>query len=137
MAKAVTELERKQQADARRAAHRAHNELVKAILEHLTYRGIMAWNSKTQGQYDPARKVFRKFTGLKGVSDVTALIPSTWVKPFGRTLFVEVKTGVGKLSKEQKDFRDMVTAQGAYYCEAHRLDDVHDALTEIFADKGL
>lgn len=101
----------------------AHSKLVKACLGYLHLSSIPAWPSKTQGQFDPKFGGFRKFVGMKGISDITGLLP-----PTGRGLFVEVKTGISKASKDQKAFRDRVEAAGGLYILARNLDDLADGL---------
>jgi hypothetical protein len=43
----------------------------------------------------------------------------------------EVKTPKGKLSKHQEEFRDNVTYYGAYFIEAHSLDDVQSFIRDL------
>ncbi len=55
--------------------------------------------------------------GLKGEPDIQGLI-----SPDGRCLFIEVKTGNGKLSEDQKTFRRMAEKFGALYIEARSVE---------------
>lgn len=57
--------------------------------------------------------------GLPGAADILGL-----VKPFGRLIAIECKTGSGKLSTEQASFRSMVEHYGGLYIEARGLEDV-------------
>ena len=97
----------------------AHTKLVRAVIEYLGYKGIPAWESKTQGQWDAKRGVYRKFRGKKGVADVTGVMLGT-----GRTIFVECKTGNAKLTMDQLNFRNEVETAHALYIVARNLDDV-------------
>lgn len=80
--------------------------LVRACLQYLSLRGILAWRNNTTGVYDPVRKRFRTFTGMKGVADVLGVLPG------GRLLAVEAKQPRGRLSEEQKVFLDGVNRAG-------------------------
>lgn len=55
--------------------------------------------------------------GLPGAADLTGIIMCV-----GR-LEIEVKTGSGSLSKEQRSFKKMIEEFGGYYIEAHSLED--------------
>jgi hypothetical protein len=57
--------------------------------------------------------------GLPGSSDILGI-----AVPNGRTIAIEVKTGTGRLSPQQKNFRDMILAFGGFYVEARCLEDV-------------
>ncbi len=56
--------------------------------------------------------------GVVGETDIDGIIKG------GRRLAIEVKTGRGKLSKEQESWRDMLIRFGALYIEARSLDQV-------------
>ncbi len=51
----------------------------------------------------------------------------------GRAIFVEIKTPIGRLSPEQRRFRDLVTAKGAVYVVLRSVDEARAWLTEIAA----
>lgn len=55
--------------------------------------------------------------GLPGESDLDGIIA-----PCGRKLSIEVKTGNGKLSREQQNYRAMVEKFGGAYIEARLID---------------
>lgn len=97
--------------------------LVRACIDYLNYRGIFAWRNNTTGVYDPARKTFRSFTGLKGVSDVLGCTSD------GRFVAVECKAKDNTLAPEQIAFLNTIQAKGGIACVAYTLDDVQDALT--------
>lgn len=81
--------------------------LVHACLDLLRLRGVHAWRNNTTGIYDPTRKCFRSFGGLKGVSDILGLIA-----PRGRFLAVECKLPGRKQTPEQLMFEAMVRDAG-------------------------
>lgn len=56
-----------------------------------------------------------------GVADLVVLYE-------GRTLFLEVKTATGRLSKSQVRFRDLALSAGAEYAVVRSIDDVAQAL---------
>src|SRR4051794_4415196 len=107
----------------RRPDTRTSNDLVSACLQFLQLSGIRAWRNNTTGVFDPGRKVFRTFTGRKGVSDILGIIP-----PAGRLLAVECKSGKGKLTAEQRAFLDEIAAAGGVAICARSLDDLRAAL---------
>src|SRR5262249_15385763 len=77
-----------------------------ACLALLRLRGILAWRASTTGVYDPARKCFRSFRGLKGVSDILGVLEG------GGRLAVEVKSATGRLTPDQQWFLDEVNRRG-------------------------
>jgi hypothetical protein len=93
-------------------------DVVRAVLDYLRLRRILSWRSNNTGIYDPARKVFRSFHGLKGVSDVLGVLPRTLCDAaagpvkVGILLAVECKSRSGRLRKEQAAFLDTVRAAG-------------------------
>jgi len=80
--------------------------LVKACLELLHLRGIFAWR-QNQGVIPLPGGGFRRFVGLRGLSDIVGLLP-----PAARVLCVECKMPDGVLSPEQKAFLDRVRQLG-------------------------
>lgn len=105
---------------------RAHKKLVDDIL--VTFGGlpyVRLWQNKTG--------VARSFSdvdaviqyGLKGSTDIIGIAKS------GRFIAIEVKTGTGKLSKEQENFRAMIERFGALYVEARSLEDVQLAFRAL------
>lgn len=55
--------------------------------------------------------------GIKGETDLDGL-----VHPSGRRLSIEVKTGSGRLTKEQLNFKAMIVMFGGIYIEARSVD---------------
>lgn len=96
------------------------------VLDWLNKRGIFAWKCKTQGTYDPIKGVFRslgKFS-LKGISDILGCMPN------GQFLAIEMKTPIGRLSKEQKAFLNKINRQGGKAFVARNVEDVKDGLAK-------
>jgi hypothetical protein len=52
-------------------------DLVRACLGWLALHRVKAWRMNNTGIFDPARKVFRTFHGLAGVSDILGILPRT------------------------------------------------------------
>jgi hypothetical protein len=99
----------------------SETDVVRGCLDLLALRGILAWRNNTTGVYDPSRRVFRKFSGRKGVSDILAVLPG------GRFLAVECKMPGKKPSPEQQSFLDEVTEQGGVGIWVTSLDELqHD-----------
>ena len=48
--------------------------VLKACLQLLQLRGVMAWRNNSTGIYDPAKKRFRSFHGLKGTADILGIV---------------------------------------------------------------
>lgn len=55
--------------------------------------------------------------GIKGEPDLMG-----FTSPRGHLFYIEIKTGSGKLTSEQKKFRDMAIGFGVSYLECHTLD---------------
>jgi hypothetical protein len=84
----------------------SESDTLTACLELLRLRGVLAWRSNNAGVFDPARKCFRSFRGLKGVSDILGILDG------GRLLAVETKSAAGRLSAEQEWFLAEVNRRG-------------------------
>ena len=67
--------------------------------------------------------------GLVGSCDILGICRG------GRFLGIEVKTGSGRLRKEQEAFRDMIQRFGGLYILARSLEDVKKCLQEQLLDK--
>lgn len=66
---------------------------------------------------------------VKGVSDFELVIRD-------RVIFIEMKTPVGSLSDEQKDFRDKVIARGHVYLVCRGLDEFKNLIKSIYGALG-
>lgn len=106
------------------------SDILRVCLQYLGAKGILAWRSNNTGVYDPARKMFRTFHGLKGVSDIVGLLPG------GRFLGVETKTETGKLSEDQKLFIDMVNNNGGLAFVVRSVGQLAAVIEAVLRDDG-
>lgn len=104
----------------------AHSALVNRILLRFSLRpDLTLWKLNTGvGKPLHSDRVVR--FGIKGGTDIIGII-----KPSGRWIAIECKTGSGKLEQDQETFRDVVIAHGALYVEARCLEDVQVALDQL------
>jgi hypothetical protein len=103
-------------------ASNPHTELVNATCDFLLDQGYFVWQNKSTGTFDPYRKYFLKVGyshgRIKGVPDILGVLPD------GRLLAIEIKTGTGKLSPEQREFIRKAEIRGAIAFMARSLEDV-------------
>lgn len=119
-----------------------HSHLVnKAMLEiGMKYPHVRIWKTHTGEAYtmasvqeavgklmkgeihikDFVASLIRISFGQVGQTDLTGIM-----RPNGRAVFIEVKTGTGRLSKQQKAFRDQMMAMGGIHIECRSVDDLH------------
>ena len=88
----------------------SETDLVKACLELLKLRGVMAWRNNTGSAMRGGRQI--RF-GYKGSSDIIGIMPLNSSMP-GSFLAVECKTDKGKLRREQKLFLEAIREAGGY-----------------------
>jgi hypothetical protein len=111
-------------------------DVLRSCLDYLRLRGVFAWRSNTTGVYDPTRKAFRSFRGLRGVSDILGVLPRT-LDVGGRRvtvgvfLSVEVKSARGRLTPEQEAFADAVRKAGGVSLVVRSLKELVDALEAL------
>jgi hypothetical protein len=99
------------------------NEALKALfLGQIDFKNCPTLFDKIKKVMDLMRRI--KF-GQVGQTDLAGII-----KPNGRAVFIEVKTGTGRLSKEQKLFRDMVVSWGCIHIELRSVEDL-EALRSV------
>lgn len=107
------------------------NNLTKAIINFLLYKGHFAFRVNNGAVYDPVKKVFRR-SGKDdpAISDIICTL-----NPNGVTLYVEVKNSATKdsIKKEQKEFADQVTKRGALH---HFAKDYSSFLAWYFNDEN-
>jgi hypothetical protein len=103
--------------------NRAHQTLLNQIKLFLAPFGLV-YSQDTPGlAYDRNGNPFK--AGLKGAADLIAIL-----KPTGRALAVEVKTGTGKLSTAQRNYGLAVERAGGIFVCARSVDDVADRLRQ-------
>jgi VRR-NUC domain len=88
-----------------------HNQVVQAIRQYMEWS--KAWNLKVAGG------MFQR----KGIPDILACWP-----PKGRLVAVEVKTGKGLLTPEQRDEMTALARAGAVVVLASSVDDLEEVL---------
>lgn len=110
------------------------SDLVRACLDWLGLHRIKAWRANNTGVYDPARKVFRSFQGVKGVPDILGILPQTvaladgrWMV-FGNFLGVECKRPGEKPRPEQEVFLKDIQDRGGVGVCVHSLAELEEQL---------
>ncbi len=94
------------------------SDVLSACLDYLHLRGILAWRTNNTGVFDPAKKVFRTFRGLKGVSDILGIVSQEVSLSDGQPLVqgillaVETKKPGNKPSADQAWFLEEVNRRG-------------------------
>lgn len=102
------------------------NNLTKGVKNYIKVKGGFAVRVNTMGVYDPSLKLFRKIAkDDKGVSDVVACYN-------GRAVFVEIKIGSDKESKDQLRFKKNMTEAGAACFVARDMDSFIEEFEEEF-----
>jgi hypothetical protein len=101
-------------------------DLVRACLDWLGLRQIKAWRMNNTGVFDPVKKVYRTFRGLRGVSDILGIVPQTVELDgervtFGNFLAIEVKRPGEALRPDQEEFLREVRARGGIGLCVHSL----------------
>lgn len=94
------------------------SDIQKQIIQWLHLKNVFAWVNKTQGTFDPYKRVFRRNTTKKGISDIIGVLPD------GRFLAIEVKTSTGRVSPEQKEFIETVQKNEGIAFVARNLESV-------------
>lgn len=102
-------------------------EVVRAILDYLAIRQIVAWRNNTTGMYDEKRKAYRTNAGRNGVADIIGCLPD------GRFLAIECKAGKGELSPAQAEFQRDIIRAGGLHIVAYRVEDV----IAVFKEEGI
>lgn len=113
-----------------KAATVPESAVLKAVLEYLTAKHILAFRTNTgamKAEYNGKAR-FIKF-GTPGMADVLAFPPGIWRKVSQPPiLWIECKSSVGKQSDLQKSFQAQVEAEGHRYIVARSIEDVTAAL---------
>lgn len=93
------------------------NQLATYAVKVFTRAGWVCWRQNNVAVCD--RGQFRRFVGLKGVSDVIGFNVTT-----GRFLAVEIKVGRDRLSAEQEHFLQSVERAGGLGLIVRHADDL-------------
>ena len=93
------------------------SDVLAACLQYLTVKGIFAWR-QNQGAIPLRNGGYRRFVGLRGVSDILGILPQRvevigeGAVRFGNLLAVEVKRPGEKPRPEQSAFLERVNELG-------------------------
>lgn len=82
------------------------SDLVAAVIQWLRYHRIFAWRQNNTAVFDKRSRSFRRFQGLRGVSDILGVLPD------GRFLAIECKVGTRPLTDDQKKFLRQIENNG-------------------------
>lgn len=84
----------------------------------------VAYRINNVGVWDEAKQIYRRGNTQKGIADIAAVIR-------GRALWVEVKAGKDKVSREQIIFQGEVERAGGLYFVARSTDEFLHFFTEL------
>ncbi|HYT87710.1 MAG TPA: VRR-NUC domain-containing protein [Gemmataceae bacterium] len=102
-------------------------DVLSGCLEYLRVKQLLAWRANNGGVFDPSRKCYRSFRGLKGVADILGVLGN------GRFLAVECKSATGRLSEAQRHFLDQVSQRGGIALCVRSVRDLDEQLAPILA----
>ena len=105
-------------------------DLIRSCLDYLAAKKIMAFRVNTMGVYDPSIGMHRKFTGMKGVSDILGIIN---VGGVGRFFSCECKIKPRKPTEDQELFMEKVTENGGYALLVYSIDELEKDIVELLA----
>ncbi len=113
-------------------------DILTACLDYLRLKGVLAWRSNNTGVFDPARKCFRSFRGLKGVADILGILTRQMAREgetvlHGVLLAVECKGARGSLSPDQKWFLEEVARRGGIALCVRSVREFDDQLSPLLA----
>lgn len=100
-------------------------DIQKQIIAYLRLKNVYCWENRSQGTFDPKRRLFRQNKGkffIKGVSDVLGITTD------GTFIAIEVKRPGGKVTPEQMDFIANIARNNGIAFVAYSLKDVQDHL---------
>jgi len=110
-------------------------DIVRSILDFLCFHDIFAWRNNT-GAYAGAYlskggAIHRRFIrfGHKGSADILGCLPD------GKFLAIEVKTHIGKLSPDQKEFLARIEENNGMSFVATCIEDTSDYLESYLKHK--
>lgn len=108
-------------------------DIQRACLDYLAARGILAWRANQIPVPLPGGG-FRRFSGLRGVSDILGILPQTvdtvghGQATFGNLLAVEIKRPGGKLSPDQEWFLSEINRRGGIGICVRSVDELEKSL---------
>ncbi len=109
----------------------AHQQLVDDVLFAVGSLPYARCWPQINGLFRPLYREGKVKVGVNGMADVggifQVILKDTLHSP-GVRLEIECKTGGGKLSKDQKNYRDMIVRFGGIYIQARSVEQV---LTEL------
>lgn len=101
------------------------NRMTANILRAINMQpGCVAYRINNVGVWDEQKGIYRKGNTQKGIADIAAVIR-------GKSVWIEVKAGRDKLSRDQIIFRQEIVGAGGIYFEARSTDAFLDFLTEL------
>src|SRR4051812_32716276 len=108
-------------------------DLVRACLDWLALHRVLAWRMNNTGGFDPVKKVFRSFHGLKGVSDILGVLPRAAEVggarlTIGAFLAVETKRPGERPRADQEAFLASVRDRGGVGLCVHSLDELAEGM---------
>jgi len=105
-------------------------DIQRQCLDWLHLQGILAWRSN-QIPVPLKGGGFRRFTGLKGVSDILGMYTQfAGEEPMGLLLAIEVKQPKKKPTPEQEQFLKQVDDGGGIGFCVHSLDELIEGMEE-------
>ena len=111
-------------------------DIVRACLDWFALHKILAWRTNNTGVFDPSKKIFRSFQGLKGVSDILGIFPQTVRLAdgrdmiFGNLLACEVKRPGEKPRPDQQWFLEQIREAGGIGLCVHSVSELDDQMRE-------
>ena len=103
----------------------AESAVLRACLDYLQLRGICHWRANQIPAPVNDGKGFRRFWGLRGVSDICGVLPG------GRFLACECKSATGKLTPHQRLFLQRVNELGGLGVVVRDVKELAEALEGI------
>lgn len=104
---------------------RAHDRLLLQVLIRLSQAGVMCWPHPSGTFVIPGTRK-RIVVGRKGQADLLAVLP-----PSGHLVGIEIKTGSGRQTKEQRDWQAALQAVGGTYLVVRHISDLDDILGNV------
>lgn len=103
-------------------------DIQREILQFLKGKPGYYWRNQSGGVFDPKRGIFlanNSEFSPKGVSDILGICD-------GRLIAIEVKNAKGKVSPEQVQFIERITAHGGVAFVARSVQDVEECMAHVW-----